>query len=208
MSYDNNQPVAQNQGNERELGWDDTINNDGDDFIVLPAAVYPFTIIEFERGRHAGSAKLPPCNKAMLKVKVHGGAKGEVTVSKHQLFLHTKTEGMVCQFFRSIGSRKHGEAMVMDWNSVQGATGFCKLGIRRYQKKDDSEWYEINEIKVFLDPDHKSVVDWLSANAQQQAAPVQQQAPVQQTQQPQQQAMQTQQTQPQAPAGYDPNNPF
>lgn len=37
---------------DRELQWDDTITNDGQDYITLPEGDYAFTVESFERGRH------------------------------------------------------------------------------------------------------------------------------------------------------------
>jgi hypothetical protein len=129
---------------ERELGWDDQIENDGSDFVLLPEGDYNFEVVSFERGRHNGSDKLPPCNKATVNIKVKG-AEGE-TVIKHNLFLHSKTEGMLCAFFTAIGQRKHGEKVTMNWNAVPGSVGRCKVGIKKYEGK------EYNEIKKFYEP--------------------------------------------------------
>lgn len=82
---------------EREFGWDDEIENDNE-FQILPDGDYNFTVTGFERGRHQGSAKLPPCNKAIITLNVADG-KGNQGTIKHNLFLHTKTEGMLCAFF-------------------------------------------------------------------------------------------------------------
>ena len=54
---------------EREFGWDDEIENDNE-FQILPDGDYNFTVTGFERGRHQGSAKLPPCNKAIITLNV------------------------------------------------------------------------------------------------------------------------------------------
>ena len=48
-----------------ELGWDDEIQNEGG-YEVLPEGDYTFRVEKFERARHAGSEKIPPCNKAIL----------------------------------------------------------------------------------------------------------------------------------------------
>ena len=50
----------------REFGWDDEIQNDSTPFEVLPEGDYRFRVEKFERGRHSGSEKIPPCNKAIL----------------------------------------------------------------------------------------------------------------------------------------------
>jgi hypothetical protein len=128
-----------------ELGWNDAIENDGADFVLLPAGEYDFEVVGFERARHPGSEKLPPCNKAIVSIKVDGGEAGETTI-KNNLFLHSKCEGLLCQFFRSIGARKSGERLVMDWNKVVGSKGRCKIGVRVYNDK------KFNEVKSFLDP--------------------------------------------------------
>ena len=96
---------------EREFGWDDIIENDGPTWVLLPEGTYPFTVTEFERKRHPGSAKLPPCWKAELTIAVEG-AEGTANI-QHNLFLHSKCEGLLCAFFTAIGDRKHGQPLKM-----------------------------------------------------------------------------------------------
>jgi hypothetical protein len=134
---------------DRELGWDDPIENDGPDFEVLPAGDYDFEVVGFERARHAGSEKMPPCNKAVISIKVKG-EKGQSTI-KHNLFLHTKTEGLLCAFFVGIGQRKHGQKVTMDWNKVVGSKGRCKISERKW-KNDKGEELTFNDIKKFYEP--------------------------------------------------------
>lgn len=138
---------------ERELNWNDAIENDNGGFSILPAGQYFFTVDGFERKRHPGSAKLPPCNKAEISISVYDG-KGNSGTVRNNLFLHTKTEGLLCQFFRAIGARKQGERLVMDWSKVVGASGICKITIRKYKKKDGTE-DEVNDVQ-FLDPPEKN----------------------------------------------------
>ena len=119
---------------DRELSWDDEIEKDGSDFVILPEGDYDFTVTGFERGRHNGSAKLPACNKAILTVKIEG-SEGTTTI-KHNLFLHSKCEGLLCAFFTSIGQRKRGEKLRMNWVRVVGSHGKCHVGIHEYQGRD------------------------------------------------------------------------
>lgn len=137
---------------DRELGWEDQIENDGPDFETLPEGDYDFEVVGFERGRHTGSEKMPPCNKATLSIRIKGVA-GQTTI-KHNLFLHTKTEGLLCAFFAGIGQRKHGERLVMNWNTVVGSTGKCKVGIRKFTN-DKGDELTFNEIKKFYEPEAK-----------------------------------------------------
>jgi len=133
---------------ERELGWDDQIENDGPEFVTLPEGDYDFEVTGFERARHNGSDKLPPCNKAIVSIKIEG-PQGISTI-QHNLFLHSKTEGLLCAFFTAIGQRKKGEKLKMNWNQVIGSKGRAKVGVKKwtYEGKE----YEGNEIKKFYEP--------------------------------------------------------
>jgi hypothetical protein len=133
--------------NDRELSWNDAIENDGG-YEPLPEGEYPFTVKLFERGRHTGSEKLPPCNKAVLTILVGNPTERTLEI-KHNLFLHSKTEGMLCQFFRAIGARKSGERIVMDWNKVVGAKGRCIVKQKPGFKDATKIFCEIGR---FLDP--------------------------------------------------------
>lgn len=130
---------------EKELNWDDTIEKDGNEYVILPEGDYNFTVESFDRGRHEGSEKLPPCNKAMLKLSIES-EQGTVYIN-HNLFLHTITEGMLSAFFTSIGLKKKGEPLRMDWGRVAGSSGRAKVGIRTYQKNEETR--QVNEIKRF-----------------------------------------------------------
>jgi len=138
--------MATNNDQGRELGWNDSIERDGSDFILLPEGDYDFLVSTFERGRHPGSEKLPPCNKAVLHIEIQA-PQGTVEM-KHNLFLHTSTEGILSAFFASIGQKKKGEKIQMDWNRVIGATGRCKIGVRPWTGNDGEE-RQSNEIKKF-----------------------------------------------------------
>ena len=135
--------------NERELGWDDQIENDGPEFVTLPEGDYDFEITTFERGRYNGGDNLPACNMATIHIKIDA-PEGSTTI-KHKLFLHSKTEGMLCAFFTGIGQRKKGEKLKMNWNAVPGSVGRCKVGIRKW-KNDKGEELTFNEIKKFYEP--------------------------------------------------------
>lgn len=143
---------------DRELGWNDEISNDGNEFVLLEPGEYRFEVKTFERARHTGSAKLPACNKAVLSFAILDES-GNVlaTIQKHNLFLHSKTEGMVCAFFRAIGARKHGEKLKMDWNTVIGACGRCVIEIKELDStKKPGEKFKMNQIKRFLDAPEES----------------------------------------------------
>lgn len=135
---------------DREFDWNDSIENDGQEFVLLPEGDYDFEVTGFERARHGGSEKLPPCNKAILTIKLIGND-GQGTSVKHNLFLHSKTEGMLCAFFTAIGQRKKGEKITMNWNAVIGAVGRCKVKVRNW-KNQNGEEKQSNEIAKFYEP--------------------------------------------------------
>lgn len=141
--------MSENTAVERELGWDDAIEKESN-FILLPEGDYDFKVEAFERSRHNGSEKLPPCNKAIVYIRIETSE--GAAVIKHNLFLHSKTEGMLCNFFSGIGQRKKGEKVNMDWSKVVGAAGRAKVGIREW-KTDEGEKREMNQIKTFYPKD-------------------------------------------------------
>jgi hypothetical protein len=132
----------------RAFGWDDEIQND-ESFSVIPEGEYDFRVIKYERKRYEGGAKIPACNKATLHLELStaDGIFGKVNTD---LILHSSIEWKISAFFRSIGLKKHGEKLAMDWPKVPGAYGKCKISMKKYKKKDGTE-AESNEVN-FLDP--------------------------------------------------------
>ena len=137
-----------NTNEGRAFDWEDEVEQDGPEFITVPEGDYDFEVVKFERARYAGGAKLPACNQAIIHIKVET-PQGQTTI-KHNLYLHTITEGMICSFLTGIGQRKHGEKVVPKWSEVVGSTGRCKVGIHAYEK--DGETRTNNEIKRFYEP--------------------------------------------------------
>lgn len=173
---------------ERELNWDDEIEKEGGNFILLPPGDYNFTVAKFERGRFQGSDKMPPCNQAKLEITIHSPEHGDVTIF-HNLMLHTKTEGFLSNFFAGIGQKKKGERLRMNWNIVTGAKGRCKVVENKYMSKGEERVN--NQIDTFYPYE-----EFLQHSGGQSQQPPQQayQAPQQQYQQqpPQQQTAQNQ----------------
>lgn len=147
--------MTENTAPDRELGWDDEIENEGGggDFIVLPAGTEAaFEVVGFERERFTPDpskrGKLPACSKAVVELHFEGFAEGQTI--KENLFLHSMTEGILCSFFTSIGQRQHGEKFKMNWGTVNGSTGRAKVSVREYEK--DGEKRTINQVKRYLEP--------------------------------------------------------
>lgn len=189
-----------NNNFDHELGWEDEITTDAKEFVQLAPGDYQFTVTNLERGRHTPNpqnpGKLPACNKATLTLQIET-AEGIAQLT-HNLFLHTSTEGMLSAFFGAIGQKKHGEPLRMNWNSVIGAKGVCRVNKRKGTGQYADREYDNIRAMIYADD-----VDWtkvLNANVQPQQPTYQQ--PMQQTPpaQPQQYPQQTQT--PQQPTGF------
>ncbi|WP_438832852.1 hypothetical protein [Streptococcus pluranimalium] len=138
-----------NNNVERELDWGDTLVNDGNEFILLPAGEYEFEVTKFERGRFNGSEKMPACPKAELTFKIES-PEGTAFVSE-QLLLHTKMEWRLSAFFAAIGQKKKGQPLPMNWNNVIGSKGRCKVIVNKYTNRDGAE-RENNRIDSYIMP--------------------------------------------------------
>jgi hypothetical protein len=134
----------------RIMDWNDTIQDDGREFVILPEGDYFFTVTDFERARFPGSAKLPACNKATLSLDIDND-KG-IATARVDLILYRTLEWRIASFFRSIGMKKHGEQVVMDWTKVVGARGKAHIKPRSYTGKNGEE-RQANNVENFIDCD-------------------------------------------------------
>ena len=133
----------------RIMDWDDVLESDGAEFVVLPEGDYTFTITNFERGRFPGSAKIPACNKATISINIDNDI--GVATARFDLILYRTLEWKIASFFRCIGQKKHGEKVAMNWNGIVGARGRAHIKPRTYQK--GSEDRQVNDVERFYDYD-------------------------------------------------------
>lgn len=132
------------------LDWNDSIEDDGQEYVILPEDDYNFTVTNFERGRFNGGVKIPACNKATITVQVEYKDKS-ITV-KFDLLLYRTVEWRISSFFRSVGQKKHGEKLTMDWNKIIGAKGRAHFKPRTYTNQNGEE-KQANDIERFIDYD-------------------------------------------------------
>ena len=148
---------------DREYDWNDTIQKDSE-FVLLPEGLYYYTVKSYDRGRHTPNpqnpGKLPACNKATIHVLIEAN-EGEKELT-HNLFLHSSTEGMLSAFFGSIGQKRKGEPLRMDWNAIIGKGGVCKVGIREY---NGNKYNEVKSMIYAEDVDHTKVLNTLPGQA-------------------------------------------
>ena len=136
--------------NNAVMDWNDVIEDDGQEFVLLEEGDYNFRVTNFERGHFPGSAKLPACNKATLTLEVD--TREGCAYVKHDLLLCRNLEWRISSFFRCIGQKKHGERLVMDWNKVVGSQGRARFKPRNYTNRD-GEQKQANDLDRFYDYD-------------------------------------------------------
>jgi hypothetical protein len=130
------------------IDWDDTIETDGQEFILLPDGEYNYKVTNFERGRFPGGPKVPACNKAIITLQVE--TPEGIAIVKFDLLLYRTLEWRISDFFRSIGQKKHGEKLTMDWNKVIGARGRAYFKQRSYTTQYGDE-RKTNDVDKFID---------------------------------------------------------
>ena len=128
----------------RELSWDDTITDDGKEFEPVPEGDYDFTIEKWERGRSKGEGKLPACNMAIVHFVIHNRER-EVTIRENYL-LHSKMEWKLSELFRSVGLKKEGEPLRMNWTALPGLTGRAKVGLKPGLKDPSKQFNFIDKL--------------------------------------------------------------
>ena len=136
--------------NEKDMlmDWSDSIETDGQEYVLLPEGDYNFTVTNFERGRFTGGPKIPACNKATITVQID--TKEGVSTVKFDLLLYRTIEWRISAFFRCIGQKKHGEKLTMNWSSVVGSKGRAHFKQRSYTNQNGEEKF-INDVDRFID---------------------------------------------------------
>lgn len=117
---------------EGALDWNSEIE---ETYLDLPDGTYEYKVVELERGHYepkpTSKIKEPcPQVKVFVEVQDPNGSDQKVKLNS-LLILHTRTKGLLCNFFRSIGVMKKGESLKMDWNVI-GKTG--KLALKHNEK--------------------------------------------------------------------------
>lgn len=142
-----------------ELGWDDEITNDSS-YVLLEEGDYQFTVTAFERGRFPGSAKLPPCKKAILTLSVT--TQNRTVAVKWDHILWSDFNWKLAQYLRAIGQMKPDEESILPrWNEMVGSRGRAHFKPRTFTKKDGSEG-KVNAVEKFYDYDPAAMTagDW------------------------------------------------
>lgn len=127
----------------KELDWDDEVPVNK--YTTLPEGDYDFVVESFERGRYEGSDKVPPCKRALLKLRVD--APEGTMVMTESLFLYDRMAWKLAEFFLSLGAEEVGGNVKMNWQMVPQATGRATIEVRS-DEKDPTKKY--NHVKKYL----------------------------------------------------------
>lgn len=137
--------------------WDDTIENDGEqsDFVTLEEGDYEFTVHKWERGHYTptAGAKTPACNQVELTLQIRT-KNGDAYVND-KIQLASTMEWKLAAFFRSIGLKKHGEKLKMEWDKINGRKG--RAHITKTPGKNEGVFF--NNVARYLDPVAKTEDD-------------------------------------------------
>ena len=131
----------------RELNWDDEIEKDSS-FVELPEGDYDFVIDHFKRARHAGSEKIPPCNKALVFFKVTAPDGGEATIQEGYI-LYSTLEWKLSELFCGVGLKKKGERLKMNWAALLGLKGRAQISLDADPKDPSKKYNHIKKIYPF-----------------------------------------------------------
>ena len=127
----------------KEMDWDDEVEKS--EYTLLPEGDYDFVVESFERGRYEGGSKIPPCKRALLKIRVD--APEGSTVMNESLLLHKDLKWKLAEFFQAIGAEEVNGRIKMNWQIVPQATGRATIEVRSDAKDPEKKY---NHVKKFL----------------------------------------------------------
>lgn len=138
-----------------ELGFDDEISDgEGNDIVLFEPGNYQFTVKSYERGKTKESGN----NMVTVELEVTDGKKKSTI--KDWIVLTNKTMWKIASFFRSIGLKKRGENIKMNWKESVGKSGMCTLSQDEKISKAGNS-YKVNSIYSYLDPmEEVEDVEW------------------------------------------------
>ena len=141
----------------KELGWDDQIENEGQEAELLPEGTYEYPGASRERGRYAGSDRMAACNCANLTLLIRNPETGKDCRVFDTLYLNSKAEWRLSQFFLSIGQKKKGEPLRPNWAAVPTSSGKVEIEVHEYTDKN-GKVRKNNQVAKYLPYEPKKFV--------------------------------------------------
>ena len=130
---------------DRVLEWDDEVEKDELEYVLLPEGEYFFTVLSVERGTAQGKDGKPDYPQARVKLEIENDI-GPATTMKFFPLLKSR-EWLIGSFFKSIGLKNRGEKGRMRWNEAKGRRGRARF--RHYTNQNSGRTY--NEVDAFLE---------------------------------------------------------
>lgn len=128
--------------------WDAQVENDGNAFVVLEEnTVCDCTVIGFEPKQTKSGAPM-----AVLRIDCVA-PEGRTIVEEHLVVNQPNCEWKLCEFFKALGWRKHGELLNINratWDSVVGAK--CRATVSKEPWLSNPNRFS-NKIKKYLEPE-------------------------------------------------------
>ena len=131
---------------DQAFGWNSEISRDGQPRVTLEPGVYWFHIRQLDKTKWSTNLQAPMANVTIAIGEADGETQG---VCYENFVLHPKAEWKLCEFFRGIGCRKHGESFRMDWGKVPNAYGRCEVDVE--EREFNGTTRTRNVVKRFLD---------------------------------------------------------
>lgn len=131
---------------DKQFGWNDAIENDGQEqeqLIIVPEGDYDFKIVDFQRAKAKSGANMA---HVTMRVETDKGA----SLIHEYIVLTSSQEWKISAFFRSIGQKKRGERVQMDWSKVDGAKGRAHVIVEDYTDSQGNE-KQSNKISRYID---------------------------------------------------------
>lgn len=119
--------------------WDDPIDPNESETVLLPDGPAKFVVIELKRARR-DCGKFGTQNVADLKLMVRS-ENGDESEIEDGLILCKAMKWKMVQFFTAIGQRNHGDKgeFAPNWAKVEGSTGDCIVGHRTFKRRDNTD---------------------------------------------------------------------
>lgn len=139
----------------KALDFDSEIEYDGPDYILLKPGNYDFVVASIDRKQYNGGSKIPPCPQAVIHIEITDPETGAKVPCQSNLFLASNQMWSLSTFFESIGLKKKGEKLKMDWSKVVGRTGTVEIDNREYNGNT------YNNVKKYVAPkEEEKKNDW------------------------------------------------
>lgn len=143
--YDKNAVELLDWGEEQEFEFEKV------EFEALPAGTYPFTIVQYDKGRYEPrkpGGKIPPCNMATVHFRLDASSvgKGEYTVKENYYLVRgvAFAESKMRELFTGCGLATEDGRFIPNFDHLIGKEGMVRIS-RDADAKDSEKFY--NHVK-------------------------------------------------------------